>query len=93
MSIPENAPAGYHESNHYNGGSSLQDHFESNGGRAQEVKRVVDPTNKGGAINEYDFGKGTPDIKSMWNTLDFEPGAGPFAHIILNNTYLDNLYG
>lgn len=48
---------------------------------------------KGGVINEYDFGKGTPDIKSMWNTLDFEPGAGPFAHIILNNTYLDNLYG
>ena len=31
--------------------------------------------------------------KSAWNTLDFEPGAGPFAHIILNNTYLDNLYG
>ena len=44
-------------------------------------------------MNEYNFGKGTPEIKSMQNTLDFEPGAGPFAHIILNNTYLDNLYG
>lgn len=54
---------------------------------------IFDVTSKVGAINEYDFGKGTPDIKSMWNTLDFEPGAGPFAHIILNNTYLDNLYG
>lgn len=54
---------------------------------------IYDVTSKVGAINEYDFGKGTPDIKSMWNTLDFEPGAGPFAHIILNNTYLDNLYG
>ena len=30
-------------------------------------------------MNEYNFGKGTPEIKSMWNTLDFEPGAGPFA--------------
>lgn len=54
---------------------------------------IFDVTSKVGAINEYDFGEGTPDIKSMWNTLDFEPGAGPFAHIILNNTYLDNLYG
>ena len=25
------------------------------------------------AQNEYDFGKGTPEIKSLWNTLDFEP--------------------
>lgn len=45
------------------------------------------------AQNEYDFGKGTPEIKSMQNTLDFEPGAGPFAQLILKNTNLENLYG
>ena len=39
---------------------------------------IFDVTSKVGAINEYDFGKGTPDIKSMWNTLDFVKGAGPF---------------
>ena len=85
MSVPNNAPAGYHESNHYNGGRSLKDHFDSNGGKAQRVERVIDPTNKaGGEINEYNFGKGTPDIKSYYNTLDDEPGAGPFAYIPVN---------
>lgn len=54
---------------------------------------IFDVTSKVGAINEYDFGKGTPEIKSMWNTLDFEPGAGPFAQLILKNTNLENLYG
>ena len=31
-------------------------------------------------MNEYNFGKGTPEIKSMQNTLDFEPGQGPLAY-------------
>lgn len=29
--------------------------------------------------------------KSSWNTLDFEPGAGPFAYIKRNNTNENNL--
>ncbi len=40
------------------------------------------------SMNEYDIGKGTPDIKSMLNTLDFEYGAGPLAMI---NPKLDKL--
>ena len=29
---------------------------------------------------DYVFGSGVPMPKSSWNTLDFEPGAGPFAY-------------
>ena len=29
--------------------------------------------------------------KSLWNTLDFAPGAGPMAHIKHNNTNENNL--
>ena len=28
--------------------------------------------------------------KYLWNTLDFEPGAGPFAYIKHNNTNENN---
>lgn len=34
---------------------------------------IFDVTSKVGAINEYNFGSGTWNAKSLWNTLDFEP--------------------
>ena len=34
---------------------------------------ICDVTSKVGAINEYNFGSGTWNAKSLWNTLDFEP--------------------
>lgn len=92
MEVDKNAPEGYHESNHYNGGKSLSDHFDSNGGKAQEVKEVIDPTNPGPIINEYNYGKGTPDVKSFYNTLDDVPGAGPFAFLSPKYNYLNNYY-
>ena len=34
-----------------------------------------------GVINEYNFGPTFDhNPKSLWNTLDFEPGAGPMAY-------------
>lgn len=57
-------------------------------GKARTVMEVSDvrdiPNNTGKKQNEYNFGKGTPDIKSYYNTLDDEPGAGPFAYIPIN---------
>lgn len=41
---------------------------------------IYDMTNRCSVINEYYLGMGTPEIKSMWNTLDFEPGQGPLAY-------------
>ena len=43
---------------------------------------VDDANFPGPLIKEYIFGPDTPMPKSLWNTLDFEPGAGPLA----NNT-------
>ena len=68
------------ESNHFGEYGELKSYFDGTD-KAHSVEQVVDPTNHGGAINEYDFGKGTPNIKSMWNTLDFEIGGSPFAYI------------
>jgi hypothetical protein len=34
----------------------------------------------GGNLIEYIFGRNVKNPKSMWNTLDFEPGAGPLAY-------------
>ena len=31
-------------------------------------------------MNEYIFSPTAPNPKSAWNTLDFAPGAGPFAY-------------
>ena len=38
-------------------------------------------------FNEYNFGPNVPNPKSMWNTLDFEPNAGPLAY---NSRDLEN---
>ena len=45
----------------------------------KRLARVTD-TNVSGVVNEYNFGPNVPNPKSMWNTLDFEPGAGPLAY-------------
>lgn len=39
---------------------------------------IFDVTSKVGAINEYDFGKGTPYIKFLLNTLKFDESS-PYA--------------
>ena len=43
---------------------------------------IHSPVLKTGGIpfNEYNFGPNVPNPKSMWNTLDFEEGAGPLAY-------------
>lgn len=39
-------------------------------------------------IDEYNYGTGTPDVKSVWNTGDFEQGGSPFAYVeSLRNSY------
>lgn len=42
---------------------------------------IYDMTNRCGIINDYYWGMGTPEIKSVWNTLYFEYGAGSLAMI------------
>lgn len=51
------------------------------------IHAVSDPQSTGQIVNEYNYGKGTPDVKSYYNTLDDEPGGGPFAFLTpkLNN--------
>lgn len=39
---------------------------------------IFDVTSKVGAINEYDFGEGTPHIKFLLNTLKFDESS-PYA--------------
>ena len=44
-----------------------------------------------GIINEYNFGPTFDhNPKSLWNTLDFEPGAGPMAYIEQKNNNKNN---
>ena len=44
-----------------------------------------------GIINEYNFGPTFDhNPKSLWNTLDFEPGAGPMAYIEQKNSNKNN---
>jgi len=48
-------------------------------GNIQRPTYVSDPQVGGSAVHEYNFGPNVPNVKSMWNTLDFELGAGPLA--------------
>lgn len=50
------------------------------GERVEMPKGVSDPQVGGSSMNEYNFGPGVDNIKSYWNTLDFEYGAGPLAY-------------
>lgn len=49
-------------------------------GRAREVLDVSDSRNikgnTGQRQNEYNYGEGTPDVKSLFNTGEFIPNAG-----------------
>ena len=42
---------------------------------------VSDPQVGGASMNEYNFGPNIENIKSYYNTLDFNYGAGPLAMI------------
>lgn len=72
---------GISSSNSYGGtGQSLMNMLLTNPGKIQRPTFVSDPRGTGIPVNEYNFGPNVPNPKSMWNTLDFEPGAGPFAY-------------
>ncbi len=73
-------PNGMGSSNSYGGwGQSLMDMLLKRPGRIQRPTGVTD-TNVSGTANEYNFGPTVPNPKSMWNTLDFQEGAGPLAY-------------
>lgn len=71
---------GIKSSNSYGGtGKSLLQIVRENPGKITKPINVSDPNGSGQRFNEYNFGPTVPNPKSMWNTLDFEPGAGPLA--------------
>lgn len=61
--------------------NTLMPNIQANPGRIQIVNDVIDSEVGFGRANEYNFGPNVPNPKSMWNTLDFEEGAGPLAYI------------
>ena len=67
-------------SNNYGKYGELKSYFSSHS-RGKEVRRVSDPQSLGSGVDEYNFGNGTENIKSLWNTGDFTPGGSPFAYI------------
>lgn len=79
-------PNGISSSNSYGGtGQSLLDMLMRKPGKIQRPTHVSDPRGSGLPFNEYNFGPNVPNPKSMWNTLDFQPGAGPLAYNYQNN--------
>lgn len=87
---PMTSEGGISNSNNYGRFGELKHHFETHGGKASEVQGVSDPSSSGMRVNEYNFGPGTPDIKSLWNTGDYKPGGSPFAYI---ESLRDSYYG
>lgn len=84
--LPLMKPNGMGSSNSYGGsGQSLMDMLLKKPGKIQRPTRVSDPQGSGQPFNEYNFGPNVPNPKSMWNTLDFEPGAGPLAYNLQNS--------
>ena len=80
--LPIMKPNGMSSSNSYGGsGQSLMDMLLRKPGNIQRPTYVSDPTGSGMPFNEYNFGPNVPNPKSMWNTLDFELGAGPLAYV------------
>ena len=67
-------------------GESMLQRVQTNPGRVIRATGVQDGT-FGGNLIEYIFGRNVKNPKSMWNTLDFEPGAGPLAY---NNQNTNN---
>lgn len=79
--LPMMKPNGISSSNSYGGtGESLMDMLLKKPGKIQVPTFVSDPSTGGIPFNEYNFGPNVPNPKAMWNTLDFEPGAGPLAY-------------
>ena len=68
-----------HNSNNYGGKGELKSQFDGLG-KARLVREVSDvrdiPGNTGQRQNEYNYGEGTPDVKSLFNTGEFIPNAG-----------------
>lgn len=87
---PMTSEGGINNSNNFGVYGELKHHFETHGGKASEVRQVSDPSSSGMRVNEYNFGVGTPDIKSLWNTGDYKPGGSPFAYI---ESLRDSYYG
>lgn len=83
--LPIMRPNGMSSSNSYGGsGQSLMDMLLRKPGNIQRPTYVSDPNGSGMPFNEYNFGPNVPNPKSMWNTLDFELGAGPLAYVPQN---------
>ena len=58
---------------------------EEYAGKVMRPLNVKDANFPKGRVNEYIFSPTAPNPKSMWNTLDFEPGAGPLAQVNYSN--------
>ena len=72
------SPETIDRSNAFDGEGELFEYFRGRGSnKARQVIDVSDARdikgNTGQRQNEYNFGPGTEDVKSIWNTLDFEP--------------------
>jgi len=84
------SPHGNHISNAY--GKEAQELYKYilNKMKVYRPRDVKDSAAPAGKVDEYIFGPQVPNPKSSWNTLDFEPGAGPFAYIEQKNSNKNN---
>ena len=83
-------PYGNNISNSYGKEAKELVRYMLNQMKVYRPKDVKDSAAPRGMVDEYNFGPQVPNPKSSWNTLDFEPGAGPFAYIKHNNTNENN---
>lgn len=70
----------------------LESKFPNYSSTVMRPLRVKDANYPEGRVNEYIFGPEAPNPKSSWNTLDFEPGAGPMAYTPTKITVVGNNY-
>lgn len=84
------SPHGNHISNAY--GKEAQELYKYilNKMKVYRPRDVKDSAAPAGKVDEYIFGPQVPNPKSSWNTLDFEPGAGPFAYLEQKNNNKNN---
>ena len=79
-------PYGNNISNSYGKEAKELFRYMLNQMKVYRPKDVKDSAAPRGKVDEYNFGPQVPNPKSSWNTLDFEPGAGPFAYNYKKNT-------
>lgn len=79
-------PYGNNISNSYGKEAKELFRYMLNQMKVYRPKNVKDSAAPRGMVDEYNFGPQVPNPKSSWNTLDFEPGAGPFAYNYKKNT-------